>query len=1145
MCELCRAFGSYYGSQFHTDSLQPAAASGETGLGAPTPAHANAVGIGATGDQDVDGLLSGYRWSGTLTYTFPDSASDYPSNYGSGEPTASGFAQISAAQQNAVHKIMSQVESLTNLQIEHSTSNTADIRVAQSSAANPTAYAYYPNSYYSEGGDVWFGTSYNYTNPKLGDYYYLTHIHELGHALGLKHGQSGGGVANVALPADRDALEFSVMTYRSYVGGPTSGYTNEAFGYPQSFMMNDILALQTMYGADYEFNDEATVYSWSSATGETFVDDVGQGRPGGAGAGASANRVFITVWDGGGEDTYDLSNYTNSVSIDLRPGFWSITSNTQKAYLGGGHYAQGNVYNAYLFDDDARSYIENAIGGTGNDTLNGNAIANLLDGGDGNDTLTGGDGDDVFVYSFGDGADIVTDFVVGVGTDDQIDLIDFSAIDSFADAMSYAAQVGSSTVFDFGGGSSLTFLNVLLAAFAADDFTFDFAPDEPNEAPSEIELSSCLLPENSTACVVGNLVVTDPDGDTAFTFSVSDSRFQVVGTPGNYQLKLKAGISLDYEVEPTVTLTVTATDAHGLSNEQEFTIEVIDTGGVTIYGTSAGETIDSTRSPAGQARPTADEDIIFGMAGNDVIRALAGNDSIDGGEGNDTAYGNDGDDTIIGGAGTDKQYGENGDDTFVVSGIDAEKDTFSGGDGTDKILVVGTGDLTLAAFNATTSSIEILEGNGSAILGTSFANKMNFAGLAALTGVAHIDGAGGNDTITGSVFADELRGGLGNDSLYGGAGNDVLTGGAGTDKQYGENGDDTFVVTGIDAQKDTFSGGDGTDRILVVGTGELTLAAFNATTSSIEILEGNGSAILGTTSANQLDFSGLTGLVDVAYVDGASGNDTIVGSAFADDLRGSAGNDTIYGGLGDDNLTGGVGADKVYGEDGDDTFFVSGTDDQKDIFAGGSGSDTIRITGAVNLTLAGFDAGLSSIEVWQGNGQGVVGTFSANKLNFSGLTTLSDLAYVDGAGGSDAIVGSGFADDLRGGSGADTIDGGAADDRLSGGTGKDILTGGDGADRFAFSEVGSTNRDTILDYNFAENDMIDVSALLDANFDASSNVADFVRLTAVGQDLVLQVDVNGPTSGAGWSDVATLPGASAVTQVLVHFEQQAHTLSAA
>jgi serralysin len=832
----------------------------------------------------------------------------------------------------------------------------------------------------------------------------------------LKHGQSAGGVANVALPADRDALEFSVMTYRSYVGGPTSGYTNEAFGYPQSFMMNDILTLQTMYGADYEFNDQATVYSWSATTGETFVNDEGQGRPGGAGAGASANRIFITVWDGGGEDTYDLSSYTNNLSIDLRPGYWSTTSSAQKAYLGGGHYAQGNVYNAYLFDDDARSYIENAIGGTGGDTLRGNAIANRLDGGAGNDTMTGGEGDDIFVYHFGGGADIVTDFIVGNGTDDQIELIDFSGIDSFVDAMEYAAQVGSNTVFNFGVGSSLTFLNVLLVAFAADDFTFDFV-DEPNEAPSEIALLNNVLPENSAACAVGNLLVTDPDGDVAFVFTVSDARFQVVGTPGNYQLKLKTGIALDYEAEPTVTLTVTAADSHGLSTQQEFILQVVDMGGVTIYGTAARETIDSTRTAVGQFCPTPDEDIIFSMAGNDTIRSLGGNDSIDCGIGNDTAYGDDGADTITGGAGTDKLYGENGDDTFVVAGIDDQKDIFSGGNGTDKILVAGVVDLTVASFSASSSSIELWEGNGGAILGTSSKNILDLSGLTAITGVAYIDGAAGNDIVTGTAFADDLRGSAGNDSLYGGGGDDNLTGGVGVDKMYGEDGDDTFIVSGIDAQTDTFSGGAGTDRILATGT--------------------------------------------------------------------------------------------------------------------------------LNLTLTAFDAGSTSIEVWQGNGQGAVGTKAANTFNLANLTAISDLAYVDGAGGNDIITGSVFADDLRGGIGNDLVDGGVGDDTLRGDAGIDTLLGGEGADRFVFSETGSRNRDAIVDYSFAENDEIDISALLDASFDVSSNVADFVRLTTVGPDLVLQVDVNGPTSGASWSDVAYFPGASVVGQVLVHFEQQAHTLSAA
>ena len=123
----------------------------------------------------------------------------------------------------------------------------------------------------------------------------------------------------------------------------------------------------------------------------------------GNGAGGSANRIFETIWDGNGVDTYDLSNYSGGVSINLNPGASSITSSTQLAYLGDGHYAQGTIFNAYLYNSDARSYVDNAIGGSGNDSLVGNAIANVLHGAGGNDTLVGGTGVDVLTG--GDGAD--------------------------------------------------------------------------------------------------------------------------------------------------------------------------------------------------------------------------------------------------------------------------------------------------------------------------------------------------------------------------------------------------------------------------------------------------------------------------------------------------------------------------------------------------------------------------------------------------------------------------------------------------------------------------------------------------------------------------------------------------------------------
>ena len=355
---------------------------------------ATAVNVSATNNAEIDGLLAGSKWSGTISYSFPALSSTYSNPYygGNGEPTTSGFSAAPVQMQAAINYAIGLIQSYTNASIAYNGVASADIMIAQSPAANPTSYAYYPGNYAS-GGDIWFGTQYDYTQAQLGNYYFTTALHELGHAFGLKHSQETGGVANVAVPTAHDDSEYTVMSYRSYVGGPLTGYTNEAYGYPQTYMANDILALQTLYGADYNTQSGNTVYTWSPTTGQEFINGVGQPAPGG-GAGGSANRIYETVWDGNGVDTYDLSNYTTNLTINLNPGASSVFSTAQLAYLGNGHYASGNVYNAYLYNGDARSYIDNATGGSGNDTIIGNAIANVLKGGAGNDIITGGGGND-------------------------------------------------------------------------------------------------------------------------------------------------------------------------------------------------------------------------------------------------------------------------------------------------------------------------------------------------------------------------------------------------------------------------------------------------------------------------------------------------------------------------------------------------------------------------------------------------------------------------------------------------------------------------------------------------------------------------------------------------------------------------------
>lgn len=370
----------------------------------------------ATGSSFIDGLLSGTKWAGTITFSFPQLAGQYPVGYGS-EPL-NDFSALSGQGMEATRAILGgfttngmanvtiygSLAGLVLANIQQAAGNNglnADGIIRSATSGDPsTAHAYYPNNATSgTGGDVWYGIAYagtvnDFRNPVLGNYAYHTTIHELGHALGLKHAHETGGVSNIALPSNLDALDFTVMTYRSYVGGPTNGYSYGPWDAPQTFMMYDILALQTMYGADYATNNGNTTYSWNPNTGQMLVNGVGQGTPGG-------NHIFLTIWDGGGIDTYDISNYTNNVTIDLAPGGWSITSDTQRANLGNGHRANGTVYNSLLFGGNTASLIENAYGGSGNDIIYGNTVRNELRGNGGSDILFGLSGSDTLLGGTG------------------------------------------------------------------------------------------------------------------------------------------------------------------------------------------------------------------------------------------------------------------------------------------------------------------------------------------------------------------------------------------------------------------------------------------------------------------------------------------------------------------------------------------------------------------------------------------------------------------------------------------------------------------------------------------------------------------------------------------------------------------------
>jgi hypothetical protein len=91
-----------------------------------------------------------------------------------------------------------------------------------------------------------------------------------------------------------------------------------------------------------------------------------------------------------------------------------------------------------------------------------------------------------------------------------------------------------------------------------------------NAAPTDIQLAGATVVENASGAVIGALSVVDPDVGDTHSFTVSDNRFEVV----NGHLKLKDGISLDFEDKASIDITVTAKDSGGNELAEVFTISV-------------------------------------------------------------------------------------------------------------------------------------------------------------------------------------------------------------------------------------------------------------------------------------------------------------------------------------------------------------------------------------------------------------------------------------------------------------------------------------------------------------------------------------------------------------------------------------------
>jgi serralysin len=1003
-----------------TPPLLPSSAppSSET-FGTPTPATT----VAATGNNNIDGLLSGVKWaSNSVSFSFTDSIDDYETDYENRADHGASFQTFNVTQRNVARAWIGSggayynVSLLSPFELNGASDRDATIRMAMSNVPG-TAFAYYPNSSFVEGGDAWFNTT-SYNSPVIGTYAYHTFGHELGHALGLKHGQEAGGPANVSMNADRDSMEFSIMTYRSYVGHDLTAlpyYTNESGGYAQSLMMYDIAAIQHMYSPWFGYNSGNTNYTFSTTTGEMFVNGVGQGTP-------FANRVFRTVWDGNGVDTYDFSNYTTNLSIDLTPGGWSdlsVGGTFQKAALNAGYggitqYARGHVFNALQYNGDAKSLIENANGGSGNDALTGNQANNVLNGGAGNDTVNGGAGDDLIYlgdgndyvntlasgndtfyggtgddyiygasgneYYYGEdgndtllgyfGNDIIDggtgdDFINGGGGNDNVNGGDGNDVIYLGDGNDYVNTVASGNDTFYGGAGDDYIYgasgneyyygedgNDTLRGYFGDDYLDGGAGNDTVEGGGG---NDTLIGGDGTDTLSGGLgndhITSDGDGGTYSGDDGNDVMYSGLGTE-----------TMDGGVGGIDLIDHTAWDGDYLFDM---------TTGLTNFGGELYINFENTTMGDGN-------DTVIGNISNNVINGGIGNDSLSGLDGNDTIYGVDGNDTLDGGTGNDTLSGGTGADSMV------------GGMSNDLYGVDNPGDRIVELLNAGIDTVN------SAITYTLGTNLENLT----LTGTANVNGTGNilNNRMTGNSSNNRLDGGDGNDTLIGGIGNDTLSGGNGNDSMVGGVGNDLYGVNTT------------SDRIL-----ELVNQGIDTVNSAITY----------TLGAN-LENLTLTGITAINGT-GNAGNNRMTGNSSNNRLDGGDGNDTLIGGSGNDTLSGGNGNDSMIGGVGNDLYGVNTTGD--------------RILELVN---AGIDTVNSAITY----------TLGANLENL----TLTGTANVNGTGNtlSNRMTGNSSNNRLDGSSGNDSILGGSGNDTLTGGIGKDTIIGGSGLDTLTYNSLNES-----------------------------------------------------------------------------------------
>ncbi|GAA5181126.1 hypothetical protein GCM10025771_27280 [Niveibacterium umoris] len=702
----------------------------------------------------------------------------------------------------------------------------------------------------------------------------------------------------------------------------------------------------------------------------------------------------------------------------------------------------------------------------------GNALANSIVGGNGNDVLDGGAGADTLAGGLGDDTyliDNIGDKIVDTGGTDVVRTnlasFDLAVAGAGIEALYYHGTAaftgkgagGNETIGSWSGNDTLTGLggNDMLWGNGGND---SLDGGDGNDTIGGGSGADTLLGGAGDDWLIARKQDTLDTG--------AEGNDSVDGGTGSDRLFV-AGRRSDYTVaRPSATQTVLTNIADGktisFTNVESITFALDN----NAWNTAPGNQQTFLLADLLTNQASAFDDVFTSTANGQAFAGLAGNDTYNVNHSGVTV-------TEAAAAGTD---------TVNLGGTQR---SYALSSNAERLVYVGPVD--------NTSSFALSFG------GKSF----NFSGMtASLTG--------NDDTVTG-----------GGNVLIGGAGNDLLNGRAGADTMTGGLGDDVYV---LDSATDSVveDGGAGKDTVITSLASYTLLTNFEnlvfATGSTAATGTGNlvDNSMVGADGADKL--SGLAGSDTLRgnaggdsldggdgndLLDGGDGNDTLIGGAGADALYAGNGNDSLAGGAGSDSLYSGVGLDTIDG--GNDSTVVGAADTSVDtLFVLGNQADyTITRTGASSARFqnlaTGEDITVSNIE-------------AVKFADQVGATLMGDLINALGSPGSDTLSGGAGRDSLNGGAGNDLVQGfggedelagGAGNDTLVGGAGMDLLDGGDGSDVYVFRQGDG---DDVIDQNDTVAANIDELQFADAIAPADVTIS---RGAQTFDDLVVRVNKGG------------------------------------